>query len=363
MIRFFTVFSLIFLLACSVRAEPPLLFLHGSPYQGELMYGYATPGSTVRLNGEKLSARKDGWFLFGIGRDDEGTLTLSVEKGKAKIRKVLRIKPRKWRIQKVNGLPQNTVTPNEEEQKRIEGENKLVEEARKKKVRRSVPLCFSVPAKGRISSVYGSQRIINGVPGGQHNALDIAAKTGTVIRAPADGVVLLAHEDMLLTGKTVLMAHGNDLTTSYIHMSKILVKEGQKLKKGDKIGLIGMTGRANGPHLHWTVMWKDKRVDPQAFLRNSAAFCSASAKPAKKAKKAKAAVKKSVKKAAAPKAQETPKTPDEKADKEKTPAIKTDKKEKAAPEAAKKKTEETAKEAEAPKDKPSAPIAEKENKK
>ena len=305
--RFLTVFSLLFLIACSVKAEPPLLFLHGQPRQGELMYGYVTPGAVVRLNGEKIPVRKDGWFVFGIGRDDKGTLVLSAEKDKAKIKKVLKIKRRKWRIQKVDGLPQNTVTPNEEEQKRIADENALVETARKKKIRRPVPLCFSVPAKGRISSVYGSQRIINGIPGGQHNALDIAAKTGTVIRAPADGIVTLAHDDMLLTGKTVLVAHGNDLTTSYIHMSKILVKEGQKLKKGDKIGLIGMTGRANGPHLHWTVMWRDKRVDPQVFLKNSAEFCSVQEKPKKKAP-----VKKARKAPEKPKAKPATKAPEKK---------------------------------------------------
>lgn len=313
MIRFLVMLGLFLSAACSVKAEPPVLFLHGQPRQGELIFGYATPGATVRLNGEKIAVRKDGWFVFGIGRDDTGKLVLTAERKKAKIRKVLKIKPRKWNIQRVDGVPQNTVTPNPVEQKRIADENALIAKARGKKALRPVPLCFSVPVKGRISGVYGSQRIFNGIAGGAHNALDIAAKTGTAIRAPADGTVLLAHEDMLLTGKTVLLAHGNDLTTSYVHMSKILVKEGQKLKKGDKIGLVGMTGRATGPHLHWTVMWKNKRVDPQAFMHNSSEFCSAPVtETSKRARKKAPSKRQEAKKAGNKKGQN--KLPDAKAD-------------------------------------------------
>lgn len=268
--------------ALPVQAQSLSMFIHGKPRQGELMYAHVTPGASVRLNGEKITPRKDGWFVFGIGRDDKGTLTLTAEKNGERIKRVLKIKPRKWNIQRVDGLPQNTVTPSPEEQERIKKENAAVEKARRKKVRQPLPLCFSRPAHGRISSVYGSQRIINGIPGSPHNALDIANKTGTPIRAPADGIVLLRDDDMLLTGGTVLLGHGQDVTTSYIHMSKIFVKKGQRVKKGDKLGLIGMTGRANGPHLHWTVMWRNKRVDPLVFLTNTKSFCSSPVAPQKK---------------------------------------------------------------------------------
>ena len=105
------------------------------------------------------------------------------------------------------------------------------------------------------------------------NALDIAAATGTPVFAPADAKVLLAYDEMFLTGKTILLAHGQEVTTSYSHLSKLDVETGDKVKKGQKIGEIGSTGRATGPHLHWVVMWRDKRVDPAVFIENSKAFC------------------------------------------------------------------------------------------
>ena len=283
---------LIFMFSAAVTAgtafaeEAPVLFFQGQMRQGEMLFGFVTPGSDLTVNGEKIALRKDGWFAFGIGRDDTGTLTFTAVKDKQKTVRTYPIMPRKWNIQRIDGLPQNTVTPSEEEEKRIAEEAVLTQNARLKNVDMDLPLCFAMPAAGRISSVYGSQRIMNGVPGNSHNALDIANKEGSKITAPADGVVLLAHDDMFLSGKTVLIGHGQDIVTSYIHMSKIAVKEGQKIKKGQEIGRIGMTGRATGPHLHWVVSWKNKRIDPQVFLKNSEKFCPpAVKKPAEKAKK------------------------------------------------------------------------------
>lgn len=273
MMFFLRCFSLYLFFCFSANAQSPFFFVHGEPRQGEMLFIHVTPGSIVHVDEERIALRKDGWFVIGIGRDDTGEMTLAAEqKGKKHVR-TLKISPRKWDIQKVDGVPQNTVTPNEEEQERIRNEGKAVTDARAKYVMQPFPLCFVMPAVGRISGIYGSQRIFNGIPGNQHNALDIANKTGTPIYAPADGIVLLTQNNTLLSGNVVLLGHGQNVTTSYIHMSKILVKTGQKVKKGDKIGLIGMTGRATGPHLHWTVMWQDKRVDPQVFVKNAAAFC------------------------------------------------------------------------------------------
>ncbi|MBR1946224.1 MAG: M23 family metallopeptidase [Alphaproteobacteria bacterium] len=257
--------------ACA--AEAPVLFLHGQIRQGEMLFGFASPGSQITINDEQITARKDGWFAVGIGRDDTGILTFKAVKDGKQTERSYKINPREWRVQRIDGLPQNTVTPSQEEQERIAAEMVLAKEARQKNVDKELPLCFSMPAQGRISSVYGSQRILNGVPKTPHNALDIANKEGTPITSPADGIVLLVHNDMFLSGKTVLIGHGQNVVTSYIHMSKIEVKEGQFIKKGEKIGQIGMTGRATGPHLHWVVSWKNKRVDPQVFLKNSEKFC------------------------------------------------------------------------------------------
>lgn len=261
-------------LASLSDAHALTLFFHGRAQQGGSLFGYVSPNAKITLNGEELDTTKDGWFFVGIGRDDTGFLKFAAQDDRERAEKTFKIKPAKWKVQRVDGLPQNTVTPNKAEQKRIAKEAKITQKARAKDMGAEMPLCFALPAKGRISSVYGSQRILNGIPANQHNALDIANKEGTVIRAPADGVVLLSYDEMLLSGKTLLLGHGQHLTTSYIHMNKLFVKKGQKVKKGEPLGTIGMTGRANGPHLHWTVMWKNKRVDPQTFLKNSQNFCA-----------------------------------------------------------------------------------------
>lgn len=256
-------------------ANAPILFLNGEVRQGEMLFGYVTPDAKLTLNNELITPRKDGWFAVGIGRNDEGTLIFKAEKNGISTERSYPVSPREWKVQRIDGLPQNTVTPSPEEQKRIADEMKMTKNAREKSVEMELPLCFSMPAEGRISSIYGSQRILNGVPKTPHNALDIANKEGTPIYAPADGIILLVHDGMFLSGKTVLIGHGQSVVTSYIHLSEIAVKNGQTVKKGDEIGKIGMTGRATGPHLHWVVSWKTKRVDPQVFLNNSQKFCPA----------------------------------------------------------------------------------------
>ena len=257
----------------AIAAEAPVLFLHGQVRQGEMLFGYVSPESKLTVNGEAVSLRKDGWFAVGIGRDETGDMVFNAEKDGKRTIRTYPIEKREWRVQKIDGLPQNTVTPTPEEEKRIAAEMVMAWEARQKKVDMEMPLCFSMPAEGRISSVYGSQRILNGIAKTPHNALDIANKEGTPIHAPADGIVLLVHDDMFLSGKTVLIGHGQGVVTSYIHLSKINVKEGKKVKKGEEIGQMGMTGRATGSHLHWVVSWKNKRIDPSVFLKNAEKFC------------------------------------------------------------------------------------------
>ena len=125
---------------------------------------------------------------------------------------------------------------------------------------------FSWPAQGRISGVYGSQRVLNGHPRNPHFGLDIAAPVGTDVRAPADGLVTLTHPDMLLSGGTIILDHGQGLSSAFLHLSEILVEAGTFVKQGDLIARIGATGRANGPHLDWRMNWLDRRVNPQLLL-------------------------------------------------------------------------------------------------
>lgn len=265
---------LLCLTAFSARAETPSLFLTtAEARQGDTIFGRAAPDADVSLNGVPVPRRDDGWFVVGVGRDDTGPLEFSVRSAAGEFKKTVAVVPRKWRVQKIDGLEKNKVTPSPEEQVRIAEEFKIVGDARKKKTDAVFPLCFTKPVEGRISSVYGSQRILNGEPKSPHNALDYAAKTGTPILAPADGVVTLAYDEMFLTGKTVLIDHGLGVTTSYSHLSLMSVKEGDRVRRGDKIGEVGATGRATGPHLHWVLGVREKRVDPQVFLEKSAGFC------------------------------------------------------------------------------------------
>ena len=126
---------------------------------------------------------------------------------------------------------------------------------------------FAWPARGRISGVYGSQRILNGEPRRPHFGVDVAAPTGTPVYAPAPGIVTLAHEDMYFSGGTLIIDHGHGLSSSFLHLSEILVEAGTYVSRGDLIARIGATGRASGPHLDWRMNWLDRRVDPQRLVK------------------------------------------------------------------------------------------------
>ena len=125
---------------------------------------------------------------------------------------------------------------------------------------------FEWPATGRISGVYGSQRVLNGEPSRPHFGLDIAAPTGTPVYAPADGIVTLAHPDMYFSGGTMILDHGHGLSSSFLHLSEILVESGTQVNQGDLIARIGASGRASGPHLDWRMNWLDRRVDPRPLV-------------------------------------------------------------------------------------------------
>ena len=115
--------------------------------------------------------------------------------------------------------------------------------------------------------MFGSQRIYNGTPGSYHSGTDIATgASGTPFAAPADGVVILAADSpFTLEGNLLMLDHGMGLNSAFLHCSQILVKEGDRVKQGQVIGRIGATGRATGPHLHWSIKWRDSRLDPILF--------------------------------------------------------------------------------------------------
>jgi|TARA_B110000438_G_scaffold290122_1_gene325488 murein DD-endopeptidase MepM/ murein hydrolase activator NlpD len=236
----------------------------GKFIQGSFILGKTDPASEVFIDKKKIKVSKDGYFVFGLGRDRKNDVVIKVNEKKI-IKKVFK---REYKIQKIDGLEEKKVTPPKEFYERIKRENKWIGQARlidsdliffKKK--------FIIPVENAIiTGVYGSQRILNGKPKWPHYGLDFAAQEGTKIKAMLDGVVTLVEVDLFYTGGTLIFDHGHGISTLYMHMEKILVEKGQKVKQGDIIGTVGATGRATGAHLDVRLNWFDVRLDPATVL-------------------------------------------------------------------------------------------------
>lgn len=259
---------LLLALLAAVPARAGLLELEGHFQQGGLVHGKTESTARVTLNGRPVRVTSDGRFVIGFGRDAAPTARFSVRfsDGTSEGR-TLRVKKRKYKIQRIDGLPRKMVTPPESEWDRIKSENARIAELRA--VDLPEPLFesgFAWPALGRISGVFGSQRILNGEPKRPHFGVDVAAPVGTPIAAPADGIVVLAHKNMYYTGGTVMLDHGHGLTSVYSHLKDVLAKEGQRVTQGTPIGTLGATGRATGPHLDWRVNWFGERLDPALLV-------------------------------------------------------------------------------------------------
>jgi murein DD-endopeptidase MepM/ murein hydrolase activator NlpD len=244
------------------------LQLEGELIQGGLVRGHVVPGSAVWLDGRELRVSAEGRFVFGFGRDARARAELAVRYPDGREdRQTLDVATRTYRIQRIDGLPPRQVTPSAQDLARIEADAKLIEAA---KARNSDGLGFTQeiawPALGRISGVYGSQRILNGEPRAPHRGLDVAAPAGTPVEAVASGVVSLAEPDLYFTGGTVMIDHGHGLHSIYAHMRDIMVEAGQGVAKGAPLGRVGATGRATGPHLHWGIYWFEEALDPALLV-------------------------------------------------------------------------------------------------
>ena len=255
--------------------------LSGEAIQGGLIFGQTSPGATVLLDETNVLVSAEGEFVIGFGRDETGERKLRVQQADGTEELLaLPIALREYKIERVDGLPPKTVTPDPEALERIREEGAMVSTARSRRDQRTdFDDGFSWPASGRISGVYGSQRVLNGEPRRPHFGLDIAAPTGSPVYAPADGIITLAHPDMYFSGGTVILDHGQGLSSSFLHLSKILVEAGTTVKKGDLIAEIGSTGRASGPHLDWRMNWLNRRVDPELLVEGSPMPAGGSATP------------------------------------------------------------------------------------
>jgi len=240
----------------------------GKFLQGHYIIGITDPSAEIIIDKKKIKVTKDGYFVFGIGRDRNFDVTITkITNGKSEktIKKVLK---RKYNIQRIDGLEENKVTPPESVYKRIKKENNKIGEARA--INSDLPFFknqFIMPVKGIISGVYGSQRILNGKPRWPHYGIDIAAKKGTKIKSSATGIVTMAEPDLYYTGGTIIMDHGHGISTIYSHLESLYVKIGDEVLQGDIIGTVGSTGRSTGPHLDFRVNWFQTRLDPMSVLK------------------------------------------------------------------------------------------------
>ena len=253
--------SLIFLL---ITTSSFAVTFDGNFIQGSFILGKTEPGSEVFIDRRKIKVTSEGYFAFGLGRDRKNDVVITINEKKI-IKKVFK---REYKIQRIDGLEEKKVTPPEEVYERIKRENKWIGEARA--INSDLTFFknqFVIPVENAIiTGVYGSQRILNGKPKWPHYGLDFAADEGTKIKAMLDGVVTLAESDLFYTGGTLIFDHGHGISTLYMHMEKILVKKGQKVKQGDIIGTVGSTGRATGAHLDVRLNWFQTRLDPATVL-------------------------------------------------------------------------------------------------
>lgn len=239
------------------------------PVQGGLVHGTVAPGSRVWFAGREVRVTPDGGFVIGFGRDSGPVAEIRVEGPDGRARtETLPVVARDWPVQRVDGLPPGKVTPRSaEDLARIQREAEAI---KRTKARDTDAGGFAEaaawPARGPISGVFGSQRILNGNPRSPHRGVDVAAPAGAPVTAMASGTVSLAEGNLFFTGGTVMIDHGHGVSSIYAHLSRIDVAPGQEVVQGARIGAVGATGRATGPHLHWGVYWFDRAVDPALLV-------------------------------------------------------------------------------------------------
>ena len=237
--------------------------------QGSFILGKTDPSSKVFIDDREIRVSNKGYFAFGLDRDRKNNVLIKIKnKNETKVieKKVFK---RKYKIQRIDGLPPKQVTPPPEVFDRIKRDNKLIGKARaidSKLVFFKDKFIYPID-KYIITGVYGSQRILNGKPRRPHYGIDFHAPEGTPVRAMMDGEVTLVEKDMYFTGGTLIFDHGHGISTLFMHMKDINVKLGQKVKKGEIVGTLGQSGRATGPHLDIRLNWFEVKLDPQTILK------------------------------------------------------------------------------------------------
>lgn len=254
-------------LSFSGFAEDYFLNLKGKPTQGGLIIAQTNKSATVLVDGKKTDTSGQGYFMFGFGRFDEKPIKLSITFDGVKYQSTIDVTARDFPTEVIDGLPPSKVNPKPEVYAQIKSDNVKVAKARSFYDKREDFLqAFIWPSIGRVSGVYGSRRILNGEPKRPHYGMDIANITGTAVVSPASGIVRMAETGMYYTGGTIIIDHGYGLTTTFMHLSQVNIEAGSHVNQGEKIGEIGMTGRATGPHLDWRLNLGKTRLDPQLII-------------------------------------------------------------------------------------------------
>jgi len=244
--------------------------LTGKATQGGLLIGKTKPNSRVRANGVDLQVASNGAFLIGFGRDYDSTfveVVVTAPDQSATETRSIPVLPRVFDVQSITGVAQKYVEPSPKDLKRIAEERRVIAEARARIADASdFEAGFVWPVEGPISGVFGSQRIFNGQPRAPHSGVDIAAGRGSTVVAASRGVVTLAHKDLFFNGNVVIVDHGLSLSTVYVHLDEIAVRQGQRVNIGEPLGKVGATGRVTGPHLHWGANIAGQAIDPQLLV-------------------------------------------------------------------------------------------------
>ena len=236
--------------------------------QGSFILGKTDPNSKVYIDNRKVRVSSDGYFAFGLDRDRKNNVLIKVKNGRETKLIEKKVFKRKYKIQRIDGLPPKQVTPPPEVYERIKKDNILIGKARaidSKLVFFKDKFIYPID-KYIITGVYGSQRILNGKPRRPHYGIDFHAPEGTPVKSMMDGVVTLVENDMYFTGGTIIFDHGHGVSTLYMHMKDINVQKGQKVKKGEVVGTLGQSGRATGPHLDIRLNWFEVKLDPATVL-------------------------------------------------------------------------------------------------
>ncbi len=252
------------------QAPPPSaaagIVLSRPPVQGGVTSGTAPAGTrSLALDGKPVKLAPDGRFVLGFDRDHgpRSMLETILADGRT-LSLPIAVAPRAWAIERID-LPQRRNEASEAYLRLREHELARIGAARSLDVESDGwRQQFVWPARGRISGRFGAQRVYRGWSAAFHSGVDIAAGAGAEVVAPADGVVVLAGPPRFsLEGNLVILAHGMGLNSAFLHLSSVDVREGQVVRRGQRIGAVGATGRVTGPHLHWSMKWNDARIDPQ----------------------------------------------------------------------------------------------------